>query len=145
MKSLKLAFAILTAMSLSSFTTAGTGDNPEPKPDGNESNVEFRIQLASYDDEVPAEELDQLTSIEGVSVMTSKGKTVVVTAPYLSEKEASYKLPEFRQMGFKKAMKVVVVEDYIIPAKTYHFFYDHRKCSAAEKDKLFTPEIRVID
>ena len=49
-----------------------------------------------------------------------------------------------RSKGFKNAMKIVIIEDYIMGARTYHLFYDKRNASSAEKNKLFTPEIRVI-
>ena len=48
-------------------------------------------------------------------------------------------------MGFKRAMKVVEVEGYLITSRVYHIMYDNRKAPASEKYKLFTPEVRVID
>ncbi|MFT4600521.1 MAG: hypothetical protein ACI857_000695 [Arenicella sp.] len=31
-----------------------------------------------------------------------------------------------------------------MPSRTYHFFYDNKKVADSEKNKLFTPEVRVI-
>ena len=140
-----LALAAFGFTLLSSFTTSQTAITAVKKLEGTNSQVQFRIQLATYDANAPISEVDRIMSIEGVSFMESKGKTVFVTAPFSSEEEAAKMLPEYRQMGFKRAMKVVIIDDYILTSRVYHLMYDNRKAPASEKYKLFTPEIRVID
>ena len=145
MKQLKLAIAALCIMLLSSFTISKTAMTAVHKLEGSDSQIEFRIQLATYDHEAPIAEVDKLLSIDGVSFMESKGKTVFVTEPYQTEDEASMKLSEYRQMGYKQAVKVVIVEGYVVTSRVFHLMYDNRKTSAAEKYKLFTPEVKVIN
>ena len=148
MKSLKLALGIFAFASLSAFANPGLGDDDKKPATTAESKksttVDYRIQLGAYEGEAPADIQALLKEVEGVTVMNSKGKKAYLTASFNSEAEASRVLPELRDKGFKSAMKVVVVEDYVIPSRTYHFFYDNKKVDASEKNKLFTPEVRVI-
>jgi hypothetical protein len=145
MNTLKLAIAACGLFVLSSFTWTSSVFRTVDKLEGNDSQIQFRIQLAAYDSQIPADDASKLFSMEGLSSMKSKGKTVYLTAPFSSEDEASKKLPEYRQMGFKRAVKVVIIEDYVVTSRVYHLMYDNRKAPASEKYKLFTPEIRVID
>jgi len=148
MKSLKLALGVLAFASISSFANPGLGDDdkkPAATAETKKSNkVDYRIQLGSFDGDAPAEVLELLKDIEGVTTMNSKGKKVYLTTSFASEAEASKVLPDLRDKGFKSAMKVVVLEEYVIPSRTYHFFYDKKKVNESEKNKLFTPEVRVI-
>ena len=145
MTQLKLALAAFSFLVLSSFTTSTTALTAAKKLEGNDSHIQFRIQLASFDKEAPIAEIDKLMSIEGVSFMESKGKTVFVTAPFESEEEAAQKLPEYRQMGYARATKVVIIDGYVLTSRVFHLMYDNRKAPAASKYKLFTPEVRVIE
>ena len=146
MKQLKLiALAACGFVLLSSFTTSRSAFSAVKKLEGVDSQIQFRIQLATYDPNAPIAEVDKVMAIDGVSFMESKGKTIFVTEPYASEEEAAQKLPEFRQMGYKNAVKVVIIDGYVLTSRVYHLMYDHRKAPASEKYKLFTPEIRVID
>jgi uncharacterized GH25 family protein len=144
MKSLNLAIAIIAFAFLSSFTNSVNKNFENTEPVSNSSEVKFRIQLGSYYNEAPEADLKIMEEIGGITPMKSKGKTVYVTKEFDSEHEASIELPVMRSKGFKNAMKIVIIEDYIMGARTYHLFYDKRKTTAAEKNKLFTPEIRVI-
>ena len=145
MNTLRFALVAIGFMFLCSFSTSKTALTAATNLEENNSQVQFRIQLGAYQGEIPADDATKLFSIDGLTSMQSKGKTVYLTAPFASENEASQKLPEFRQMGFKTATKVVVIEDYVLTSRVYHLMYDNRKTNAAEKNKLFQPEIRVID
>jgi hypothetical protein len=148
MKSLKLALGIFAFASISAFSNTGLGDE-DKKPSSTAASkkantVDYRIQLGAFAGEAPADILALLKDVEGVTTMTSKGKKAYLTASFASEAAAEKVLPELRDKGFKSAMKVVVIEDYVIPSRTYHFFYDNKKVADSEKNKLFTPEVRVI-
>ena len=147
MKSLKLALGLLAFASISAFANPGSGDDdkkPNATSETKNTSVDYRIQLGAFQGEAPTEVLELLKELEGVTVMNSKGKKAYLTSSFASEAEAAKVLPELRNKGFKSAMKVVVVEDYVIPSRTYHFFYDKKKVDDSEKNKLFTPEVRVI-
>lgn len=147
MKSLKLTFAVLAVSSLCSFTFSNGEDDKLPKTDATEvatNQVKFRIQLGAFDGEAPAEMLALFDQIGGVTKINSKGKTAYLTAPFSTEDAANNELPLLRDKGFKEAKNVVVIENYVITARTYHFFYDNKNVPASEKDKLFVTEQRVI-
>ncbi len=148
MKSLKLALGIFAFASISSFANPGLGDDDKKPGNSVESKatktVDYRIQLGAFDGEAPADLLELMKDVDGVVSMNSKGKKAYLTASFESEEAAEKVLPELRDKGFKSAMKVVVIEDYVIPSRTYHFFYDNKKVDESEKNKLFTPEVRVI-
>lgn len=145
MKSLKLACAFLAFALVTSFTIPNSIKTTTANSDAVGSHVEYRIQLGVYADVPPEEDLLLLNSIPGVIAMESKGKVAYLTPEYSTESQASKELPSFRDKGFKKAMKVVIVEDYVVPARTYHIFYDNKKGPMAEKNKLFETEYRVLD
>ena len=151
MKSLKFTIAVLAITSLSSFTNPVKDETKDPEKkettatSASSSTVEYRIQLGAFDGEAPENMLEILAELEGVEVVKSKGKNAYLTASYSSEAEASAQLPILRDKGFKSAMKVVILEDYVVPARTYHFFYDQKNVSAAEKTKLFETQIVVKD
>lgn len=145
MKSTTVTLALFSILSLCSFTKPGPGDKNEPAPEATESKVQYRIQLGAYTSQAPESDLQLFEQIGGVSEMESKGKTVYLTPAYSSEEEASHDLPELRQLGFDEARKVVIIEDHVISAKNYHFFYDNKNCSPSEKTKLFKTQIRVIN
>ncbi len=151
MKSLKFVFAILAMTSLNSFAHSIEDETKDPEKKEttassvSSSSVEYRIQLGAFNGEVPAEMQELMNELDGVEMLTSKGKNAYLTASFTSEEEATAELSILRDKGFKSAMKVVVLEDYIVPARTYHFFYDNKKVSAAEKTKLFETQIVVKD
>lgn len=149
MKSLKFTFALLAITGLSSFTNPiedETKDKKESKSTTvSTSTVEYRIQLGAFEDEAPSNLKAIIAELDGVEIIKSKGKNAYLTTSYASEAEATAQLPVLRDKGFKSAMKVVVLEDYIVPARTYHFFYDKKNVSAAEKTKLFETKIVVKD
>lgn len=140
-----MAFALVTSFTIPNPSTIGTVKTATTNSDAVGSHVEFRIQLGVYADVPPEEDLLLLNSIPGVIAKESKGKVAYLTPEYSSEHEATLELPSFRDKGFKKAMKVVIVEDYVVPARTYHIFYDNKKCPMAEKNKLFETEYRILD
>ena len=144
MKSLKLAMAFLVFGAFSSFAHNGDDKNPETTATSSNTGIQYRIQLGAYSGEAPEDIQALLKSLDGVVTMDSKGKVAYLTQAFESEAAATKELPALRDKGFKSAQNVVVVENYVIPSRTYHFFYDNKKASAAEKEKLFTPEIRVI-
>ncbi|MBD3637670.1 MAG: SPOR domain-containing protein [Crocinitomicaceae bacterium] len=145
MKTFHLAIAAFGILVLSSFSNPIKDDPKENSPEGTESQLEYRIQLGAYSNELPQDDKERLTKVDQVTSMQSKGKTVYLTAPFDSEEEASMELPEYRQMGFKNAVKVIVIEGYVITSRVFHLMYDNRNKSAAEKYELFTPEVRVLD
>ncbi|MEO9532321.1 MAG: hypothetical protein ABJG68_08680 [Crocinitomicaceae bacterium] len=144
MKSLKIALAFLVFGSFSTFANNGDDKNPTSSSSETTSGIQYRIQLGAYSGEAPEEVQALLDELDGVITMDSKGKVAYLTASFESEAAAAKELPVLRDKGFKSAQNVVVVENYVIPSRTYHFFYDNKKASAAEKEKLFTPEVRVI-
>lgn len=151
MKALKFTIALMAISTLSSFTIPVKDETKDPEKkettaaSANSSTVEYRIQLGAFEGEAPSNMQEILSELEGVEIVKSKGKNAYLTASYSSEAEASAQLPLLRDKGFKSAMKVVVLEDYIVPARTYHFFYDKKNVSAAEKTKLFETQIVVKD
>lgn len=145
MNTLRIALVAVAFICLSSFSSSKSAHSAAQSLDENSAPIEFRIQLGAYKGEIPSDDASKLFAIDGLTSMQSKGKTVYLTAPFSSEQEASEKLPEFRQMGFKSATKVVIIEDYVLTARVYHLMYDNRKSNAADKNKLFVPEVRVLD
>jgi hypothetical protein len=146
MKSLKLVMTFLIFGSVNAFANNGNEDdkNPETKSSATTSGIQYRIQLGAYHGQAPEDVQALLSGLDGVITMDSKGKVAYLTASFESEAAAAKELPVLRDKGFKSAQNVVIVENYVIPSRTYHFFYDNKKVSAAEKEKLFTPEVRVI-
>lgn len=146
MKSTAIALGIFSLFSFSTFAHNGEDDEKKPATSTTEkkSTVEYRIQLVSSADELSDEMKQQLEELGNTIQMNSKGKQVYLTQEFATEEEAAAFLPELRDKGFKNAMQVVLVEDYVIPARTYHFFYDKKKVGEEEKTKLFTPEIKII-
>jgi len=146
MKTITLALGFVSLFSVSSFAHNGGDDDKKPVTTSTEktASVEYRIQLVASSEELSDEMKAKLSEMDNVIQVNSKGKKAYLTQQFSTEEEAAAILPELRDKGFTGAMQVVLVEDYVIPSRTYHFFYDKKKVSAEEKTKLFTPEIKII-
>ena len=116
---------------MSSFTFST--DSLKKSAEGEDSKVNFRIQLCEYRTIVPVRTVELLREIGAKPIKSSYG-SIYVTPPYSSESEAAKELPKFRALGFENAHAVVEMGDELLTIENFNDLY--KSDSTPEEDRV---------
>ncbi len=92
-------------------------NNPDKVMPVNKELITFRVQLGSFDNEVPVEMLDMFIELGNVEAKRSKGETKYILGSYESHEAAQKAMKEFKAQGITDAIVVGDFNGEIISAE----------------------------
>ena len=104
------------------------------------SNYVFRIELCSFEDQVPVKTVELLREIGNVSVKKRGAASVYRTTPYADLASAQKDLPMFRSLGFEEAREIVEYGSEVMDVMTY---YEHANIKPPSVGRGSKSNIRI--